>query len=195
MYEGSNLWGTYSVVDIYSMSSPETTPSPFVFSHKQPSVLTMSLYSLQLWHNLHTCQNKRLQQLYQQTHSSSEACLTAPSQCTMELCWHGPAWGMGRSEVYDCADVNDIIQILNQAACFQPFRSCPLATSLENLTWIAAAEQSNHCRQEWSGLTNDWSNVFWLSVCGQLSVCVSTHPSVYHYFKCDRVHFIISNAM
>ncbi|KAG8013965.1 KN motif and ankyrin repeat domain-containing protein 4 [Nibea albiflora] len=59
---------------------------------------------------------------------------------------------MGRSEVYDCADVNDIIQILNQAARFQPSGSSPLAVGLENLTWTPAAEQSNCCRQEWSGL-------------------------------------------
>lgn len=68
-----------------------------------------------------------------------KACLTASSQCTMELCWHRPAWRMGRREVYDSADVNDIIQILNQAAHFQPSGSSPLCGSLEILTWILAA--------------------------------------------------------
>lgn len=114
------------------------------------------------------------------------ACLTAPSQCTMEPCWHGPAWGMGRSEVYDCADVNDIIQILNQAARFQPSGSSLLAVSLENLTWTPAAEQSNCCRQEWSGLPRLKTTDSWPQTDSQnksdLSVCPSTHPSVYSVF-------------
>lgn len=49
---------------------------------------------------------------------------------------------MGRSEVYDCADVNDITQILNQAARFQHSGSSTLALSLEILTWTSAAEQT-----------------------------------------------------
>lgn len=71
------------------------------------------------------------------------ACLTAPSQSTVELRWHRPAWGMGRSEVYDCADVNDITQILNQAARFQHSGSSALALRLEILTWSSAAEQTH----------------------------------------------------
>lgn len=59
---------------------------------------------------------------------------------------------MGRSKVYDCADVNNITQILNQAARFQPAGSSPLAASLEILTWIPAVEQSNYCRLERNGL-------------------------------------------
>lgn len=49
---------------------------------------------------------------------------------------------MGRSEVYDCADVNDITQILNQAARFQHSGSSTLALRLESLTWTSAAEQT-----------------------------------------------------
>lgn len=180
--------GIYGAVDIYSRSNPETTPSPFVMK-KQPSLLIMSLYSLQPQHNLLTYQNKRLKQSNKQTHTHTHlirACLTAPSQCTMEPCWHGPAWGMGRSEVYDCADVNDIIQILNQAARFQPSGSSLLAVSLENLTWTPAAEQSNCCRQEWSGLPRLKTTDSWPQTDSQnksdLSVCPSTHPSVYSVF-------------
>lgn len=126
------------------------------------------------------------------THTHTiRACLIAPSQCTMELCWHGLAWGMGRSEVYDCADVNDIIQILNHAACFQRSGSSPLAASLGNLTWIPAMEQRNYCRQEWSGLPR-------LKMTGQicsgcqfvvwrLCVCPSTHLFI-HYFQSEGVH-------
>lgn len=75
------------------------------------------------------------------------ACLTATSQSTQGPCWHETAWGMGRSEVYDCADVNDIIQILNQAACLQS-GSSPLAMSLENLAWIPAVKLSKCCTLE-----------------------------------------------
>lgn len=189
------MWWTFTV-------GPTLKPHyhPFVFCHKQPSLLIMSFHSLQLWHNLFTYQNKRIQQLNKHTHTDAhliKACLTAPSQCTMELCWHGPAWGMGRSEVYDCADVNDIIQILNQAACFQPCRSSPLAASLENLTWIPAAVQTNCCRHgaEWTAQTeNDRSNLFWPSTRGRLSVCVCVCPSTrlfIHYFKCEGVHLTI----
>lgn len=77
------------------------------------------------------------------------ACLTATSQCAEELRWQETAWGMGRSQVYDCADVNDIIQILNQAARLQS-GSSPLAVSLENLAWTPAVKQSNCCALEWS---------------------------------------------
>lgn len=56
---------------------------------------------------------------------------------------------MGRSQVSDCADVNDIIQILNQAACLQS-GSSPLAASLENLAWTPAVKLSNCCALEWS---------------------------------------------
>lgn len=49
---------------------------------------------------------------------------------------------MGRTEVYDCADVNDITQILNQAAGFQHSGSSALALRLENLTWTSAAERA-----------------------------------------------------
>lgn len=50
---------------------------------------------------------------------------------------------MGRSEVYDCADVNDITQILNQAARFQRSGSSTLALRLEILTWTSAAEPTH----------------------------------------------------
>lgn len=101
---------------------------------------------------------------------------------------------MGRSEVYDCADVNDIIQILNQAARFQPSGSSPLAASLENLTWIPAAEQSYCCRQERTAQTgNDKSNCSgrWFVV-SCLSVCPFARLLV-HYFKSERVNLIVSN--
>lgn len=77
------------------------------------------------------------------------ACLTATSQSTEELCWQETFWGMGRSQVYDCADVNDIIQILNQAACLWS-GSSPLAASLENLARTPAVKLSNCCTPEWS---------------------------------------------
>lgn len=115
-----------------------------------------------------------------------KACLTAPSQSTMELCWHGTAWGMGRSKVYDCADVNDIIQILNQAACFQPSGSSPLAVGLENLAWIAAAEQSDSRAPERSRAARVNVTSQMCSGChvrGQQSVrpcvCASIHSYVY----------------
>lgn len=50
---------------------------------------------------------------------------------------------MGRAEVYDRADVNDITQILNQAARFQHSGSSALALRLENLTWTSAAEHTH----------------------------------------------------
>lgn len=81
------------------------------------------------------------------THHIIWACLTATSQSTATLCWHGAAGGMGRSEVYGCADVNDIIQILNQAARLQS-GSSPLAASLENLAWSAAVKPSQCCTLE-----------------------------------------------
>lgn len=49
-------------------------------------------------------------------HKLIRTCLTAPSQCTMDPSWQEKTWGMGHTGVYDCADVNDIIQILSQAA-------------------------------------------------------------------------------
>lgn len=77
----------------------------------------------------------------------TRACLTATSQAAEELCWQEAAGGMGRSQVYDCADVNDIIQILNQAACLRS-GSSPLAASLENLAWTPAVKLSNCCTPE-----------------------------------------------
>lgn len=112
-----------------------------------------------------------------------KACLTAPSQSTVELCWHGTAWGMGRSKVYDCADVNDIIQILNQAACFQPSGSSPLAVGLENLAWIAAVEQSDSRAPERSRparLNVTSQMVFWLSR-SRSAVRLSVRPSTHVY--------------
>ena len=125
---------------------------------------------------------KGFSRLNKHTHSDTHlitACVTAPAQCTMELCWHGPAGGMGRSEIYDCADVNDIIQILNQAARFQPCRSSPPPPAWK--TW--------HGFLLWSWVTvSDWSGadcsdrkcqvklVLAASVWPAVRLCV--HPSV-----------------
>lgn len=57
---------------------------------------------------------------------------------------------MGCSEVYDCADVNDIIQILNQAARFQAARSWVWKTRHGFLLRSRAAAA---CRREQSGLS------------------------------------------
>lgn len=93
---------------------------------------------------------------------------------------------MGRSEVYDCADVNDIIQILNQAARFQPSGSSPLAAGLENLTWIGAAEQSKCCRRERSGLLR-------LKMTGQ--ICSGCQFAVSCLSVCPSAHlFVILNV-
>lgn len=168
----SVVWWPYTV-----SPTPKTMLTPFVFLHKQPPLLSISLHSLQLRHNLLIYQNKRLQQVVTNTHLI-RACLTAVSQCTMELCWHGPAWGTGRTEVYDCADVNDIIQILNQAARFQPSGSSTLAASLENLTWIPAVEQSNCCRQCWSGLPRLKMTGQICSGCQFVTSCLCVHRPI-----------------
>lgn len=78
--------------------------------------------SLQLWQNLFTYPNERLQLLHKhkRAHTSSRPVWRPSNNAPCSFCWHGMAWGMCRNKVYDSADVNDIIQILNQAAASSP---------------------------------------------------------------------------
>jgi len=103
---------------------PETTVCLFVFCHRQTQYWDTRLFTVyEQRHSLLGCQKKGPKQLDKHSHTpdthklthtpSLRSCMSAPLQCTME-----PGVGMSqhegwaRSRIYDCADVNDIIQIL-----------------------------------------------------------------------------------
>lgn len=97
---------------------------------------------------------------------------------------------MGRGKVYDCADVNDIIQMLNQAARLQASRSPPLAVSLENPKWIPAVGQSDDRRAERTAETSGQVR----SGCQFVVCCPGVYSNLFvHFIKRRGVHFFVSN--